>query len=148
MDDEGRGPDPTRAIERLLYDYADRADELDAAGIATLLVNAELRSRDGWSVVGGEAIERHLVRLFATASTSRHVITNVRVDVDVDDGVEVGGARTATSSALYTKWVIDHADDNGPVVDSAGRYLSGFQLVGGCWKFTFHQVETSWRRKT
>jgi Arc/MetJ family transcription regulator len=123
-------------IENLLYRYAAYADELDAEALGDLLANAILRSHGGVEVSGREAIRRHLASLFATVTASRHMMANVRIDVDDETG-------TATAHCLYNKWVLEAV---GPALDAVGRYRSEFRWTGEHWEFTEHVVNSEWRR--
>jgi hypothetical protein len=122
------------AIENLLYEYAARANELDAAGIGELLSEATLRSTAGVQVSGGEAIAAHLGGLFETAQKSRHMMSNIQIDL-ADDGL------SASTVCLYNKWVIE----DRPRLDAAGRYESSFVVEKGQWRFASHLVDSRWR---
>ena len=124
------------AIENLLYEYAALANDLDAKGIGELLSVATLRSTAGVEVHGGDEIAAHLGSLFETAQMSRHMMTNIQIDL-ADDGL------SATTVCLYNKWVIE----DRPRLDAAGRYESSFVVDGGQWRFASHLVDSRWREK-
>jgi ketosteroid isomerase-like protein len=122
-------------IENLLYEYAACADKLDASGIGRLLTNGVLHTRDGHELTGGQAIEDHLSDVFATAQTSHHLLTNVRIGRAADPG-------ELTASCLYMKWVLDEV----PGLDASGSYTSRFRHSAGRWEFAAHRVINEWRR--
>lgn len=117
-------------IERLLYVYAERLDEGDLAGVAELFADAVYRSDRGGEYHGAEAVLamlRATVILHDGTPRSKHVITNVTIDVDDDRD-------TARARSYYT--VLQAADGLPlqPVI--AGRYRDAFERRAGIWRFS------------
>lgn len=122
------------AIENLLYEYAALANDLDAKGIGELLSEATLRSTTGVTVQGRDEISKHLGTLFETVGKSRHMMSNIQIDL-ADDGL------SASTVCLYNKWVIE----DRPRVNAAGLYHSSFVVENGEWRFATHLVDSQWR---
>lgn len=127
--------DPARAVENLLYEYADRIDAGDLDGVGALLARARLLADgpDGPVVVaeGRDAITtlyRASTRIHAETGTprTRHVTTNARIEVDEDAG-------TATARSVYTVLQATDSLPLQPIV--SGRYDDAFALVEGTWWF-------------
>ena len=87
-----------RAIENLIATYAERVDDGDFAGVGVLLADATFTGGAG-SVNGADAIERMLrdnVIVYDDGTPrTKHVITNVAIDVD-------DAAGTAVSRSYFT----------------------------------------------
>jgi 3-phenylpropionate/cinnamic acid dioxygenase small subunit len=119
--------DSTARIERLLFAYAERLDEGDLAGVADLFAAAVYRSDRGGEYRGAAgvlAMLRATVVLYDGKPRTKHVITNVTVDVDEESG---------TARSYYT--VLQATDGLAlqPVI--AGRYRDAFERSGGVWRF-------------
>lgn len=128
--------DTPRAIERLLYDYADRIDAGNFAGVGALFADGTIALADGTVIAeGAEAVEALYVattRRYDDDGTphTKHVTTNVVVDVDA------GGDR-ATARSYFTVFQglpADLADfPLQPVI--SGRYHDTFARRDGVWSF-------------
>lgn len=129
--------DAARAIETLLYRYADAIDRGDYAGVGALFARGriELVPDDPTSdVVGADAVEalyRHTTRRYPEGTPrSHHVTTNVIVDVD-------GESATATS-----RFTVFQATDGlalQPII--AGRYHDRFTHHDDGWWFAARRME-------
>lgn len=118
------------AIERLLYDYCYGIDSGDFAFTAALFGDDGLYGLVGGAAASGSAqvlgTMQASVRTYDGVPRTRHVVTNVCIDVD-DDG-EHGSVRS------YVQVV--HQPPGGavgPIV--VGTYLDRVHLVDGCWLF-------------
>jgi 3-phenylpropionate/cinnamic acid dioxygenase small subunit len=137
--------DAVRAIEALVFRYAERLDEGDFAGVGELFAYGRITTEDATVVAeGSEAVERlyrHTVRLHDDGTPrTRHVTTNIIVELDPS------GA-TAEARSYFT--VLQQTADVAlqPIV--AGRYRDRFELVtdgngggdhDGQWRFTERQM--------
>ncbi len=126
--------DDARAIERLLYAYADAVDAGDLAAVGELFRDGRVCGETPEGPVtlaegsaGVEAFYRSLVRLYDDGTPrTRHVTTNVTVDVDWRAG-------SATASSSYT---VFHATEELPLqAIIVGRYADTFRRVRGAWRF-------------
>jgi hypothetical protein len=119
--------DAGRAIESLIYLYAERLDAGDLAAVAALFTHATYRSDRGGHYAGRDAVLavlRRRVRLHDGVPRTKHVTTNVVVEVD-------GAAATARS--YFT--VLQAADGVPLQPIIAGRYHDRFELADGAWRF-------------
>src|SRR5512139_465250 len=117
------GPDPGRAIENLIYTYAERMDAGDFPAVAVLFDGATYGPAGGPMLSGCaelEAVFRAMVQLHDGTPRTKHVTTNVLVEID-DDG------RGATARSYFT--VLQALADFPLQVIVAGRYHDRF--VGG-----------------
>ena len=122
---------PAEAVTKLIYTYAERIDAGDFAGIGRLFAHATLTFEGfGDTVSGAEAIEalytRSTRRYEDGTPRTKHVMTNVMVDVDED------GARAASRSYFTVLQAVPGALTLQPVI--AGRYRHTYQLVQGHWR--------------
>ncbi len=126
--------DARDAVTRLLFAYAERVDLGDFAGVAQLFEHATYRAVNGDQIgvrTGSAEVQQQFEQLTmrhedGTPST-KHVITNVVVDVD-----EAAG--TASSKSYFT---VLQARPTLPLqVIIAGRYHDEFALADGEWRFT------------
>ena len=123
--------DSARAIEHLIFGYADRIDAGDFAGVADLLADADVGAiGQPGAVRGRDAV----LALFAATTRrypdgtpgTKHVTTNVRVDVD-----DVAGTAEA-----YSYFAVLQAVPGLPLQPvAAGRYHDHFQRRGDTWSF-------------
>ena len=121
-------PDTAREIENLVYAYAERIDAGDLAGVAELFRTDASRPRRRRRVRGRERVLKlyeSSTRLYDDGTPrTRHVTTNVVVEVDDDAG-------TATARAYYT--VFQQTDELPLQPIIAGRYHDTFHRVDGRW---------------
>jgi len=132
--------DARDAISRLLFTYAARVDAGDFEGVSHLFEHATYRAvlgdeigvRTGAAEVQ-EQFEHITLRHEDGTPSTKHVITNVIVDVDENAG-------TATSRSYFT---VLQARPTLPLqVIIAGRYEDAFALAGGEWQFTDRLIIT------
>ncbi|AIY16849.1 nuclear transport factor 2 family protein [Pimelobacter simplex] len=125
---------PERAVERLLFRYADAIDAGDLAALGALFAHGRIAqdSPDGSLTLaeGSTAVEafyRSLVILYDDGTPrTRHLTTNVSIDVD-----EAAG--TATGTASYTVMQATEGFALQPII--VGRYRDDFHRVEGEWWF-------------
>ena len=124
-------------ITALLYTYAERIDAGDFAGVADLLAEAAL-TFEGFDVVRRGRTEVMAVYEATTrrhtdgTPRTKHVVTNVVLDIDGDAG-------TARSRSYFTVLqAVPGALTLQPVV--AGRYRDGFRRVDGVWRFESRHI--------
>ena len=123
-------PDDARAIENLIYTYAERIDGGDLDGVAELFAHGRIEAAPGVTIEGVEQVRKLYegsTRLYEDGTPrTRHVTSNVAVEVDRDAG-------TASSRSYYT--VFQQTDDLPLQPIIAGRYHDTFHLVAGQWSF-------------
>ena len=122
---------PAEAVTKLIYTYAERIDAGDFAGIGELFEHATLTFEGyGDPVSGREAIAalytRSTRRYEDGTPRTKHVMTNVIVDVD-DDGVQA-----ASRSYFTVLQAVPGALTLQPVI--AGRYRHTYERVDGHWR--------------
>jgi 3-phenylpropionate/cinnamic acid dioxygenase small subunit len=124
------------AITTLLYRYAEYMDAADFDAVAELFAGAVLTNEgvDG-EVRGGEAIGRlyrrtNRVHDDGTLRT-RHVTTNVIVDIDEDAG-------TATARSVFVVFQQTASLPLQPIV--TGRYRDRFERAGATWRFVQRHI--------
>lgn len=126
--------DDARAIERLLFAYADAVDAGDLARVGELFRDGRIcgETPDGPVTLAEgraavEAFYRSLVRLYDDGTPrTRHITTNVVVDVDWRAG-------SAAASSSYT---VFQATDELPLqAIVVGRYHDTFRRTAGEWAF-------------
>ena len=123
-----------RACERLLVEYAWLIDSGEASKVADLVTaQATWTGADGGGMAGRDEIRRAFEgRERLTRRLSRHVVTNVRVDVADDDH--------ASATAYLVQYRHDAAD--GPAV--APTAMEHPKFVGD-YHLTFLRTEEGWR---
>ena len=125
-----------RAIERLIATYAELVDDGDFAAVARLLSDATFAGGAG-SVTGRDAIEKMLrenVIVYEDGTPrTKHVTTNLAIEVDEDGG-------TAVSRSYFT--ALQALPDLAlqPIV--SGRYFDRFERRDGLWRFVERRVRT------
>jgi 3-phenylpropionate/cinnamic acid dioxygenase small subunit len=128
-------PDSARGIENLVYTYAERIDAGDLDGVAELFRHGRIEAAPGVVVEGPEKVRRLYdgsTRLYEDGTPrSRHVTTNVIVEVDEDAG-------TASARASYV--VLQQTDELPLQPIIAGRYRDTFHRVDGKWWFDTRQM--------
>ena len=124
------------AIEALLYEYADRIDRGDLAGVAALFHNATYGGRQSPARRGSDAVRALLagaVRLHDDGTPrTKHVTTNVRIELDPN-------GTTATAQSYFT--VLQQTTTLPLQVVIAGRYTDRFARVDGQWQFTARVID-------
>ena len=121
------------AITNLLFRYAECVDLADFDGLSELFAHGRLRSTsaaDGEGGMTGKQIGRFYVatnRVHPDGTLrTRHLATNVRVDIDEESGV-------ATSRSYYVVLQATPKLPFQPIV--GGRYEDRFERVAGEWRF-------------
>jgi hypothetical protein len=129
------GVDSARAIENLLYTYAERIDAGDLDGVAALFAHATIYGQEGGppetqfvGVDGARKMYEMSTRLYDDDGTpkTKHVTTNPIIEVDEQAG-------TATCRSYYCVVQATPALPLQPII--AGRYHDTFQVVDGAWWF-------------
>lgn len=125
-----------RAIENLIATYAELVDNGDFAGVGVLLGDATFTGASG-SVSGGDAIERMLrdnVILYEDGTPrTKHITTNVAIEVDEAAGTAVSRSYFTTLQALPDLAL-------QPIV--SGRYHDRFERRDRQWRFVQRHVRT------
>ena len=128
-------PDNDRAIENLVYAYAERIDAGDLAGVAELFRHGRIEAAPGVMVEGVDAVRglyESATRLYDDGTPrTRHVTTNVAVEVD-------DAAGTAAARSYYT--VFQQTDDLPLQPIIAGHYHDTFQCIDGTWHFDTREM--------
>jgi 3-phenylpropionate/cinnamic acid dioxygenase small subunit len=124
--------DSYRAIENLLYRYAELIDDGDLEGVARLFEHGEILAPAASSGARGYeevlAMYRKATRIYPESGTprTRHVTTNAIIEVD-----EIGGRGTARS--YFTVFQAVEGLALQPII--AGRYHDSFERHFGAWRF-------------
>lgn len=117
-------------IAALVFGYAERLDAGDFDAVAELFADATYGPAGGPALRGSEAVRKvlgSLVILYDGTPRTKHVTTNLVVDVD-----EKGDA--ATGRAYFTVFQSTEKLSLQPIV--AGRYEDRFVLAGRSWRFS------------
>ena len=124
--------DSHRAIENLLYRYAELIDDGDLEGVARLFAHGEILAPAAISGARGFeevlALYRTATRLYPDTGTphTRHVTTNAIIEID-----EEAGRGTARSYFMVFQAVEGFALQ--PII--GGRYHDMFERHDGKWRF-------------
>ena len=124
------------AIESLIATYAELVDDGEFAAVGLLLADATFTSGAG-SVSGRDAVEKMLrdnVIVYDDGTPrTKHVTTNLAIDVDEEAG-------TAVSRSYFT--ALQALPDLAlqPIV--SGRYYDRFERHEGHWRFVERRVQT------
>jgi 3-phenylpropionate/cinnamic acid dioxygenase small subunit len=129
-------PSSHRAIVNLIYAYAELVDEGDFRAVGVLLTNATFTGARG-SVSGADGIERMLdegIIVYGDGTPrTRHITTNVAVEVDEEAG-------TAIARSYFT--ALQALPDFPLQAIVSGRYDDRFERHGGRWRFAQRRVRT------
>jgi 3-phenylpropionate/cinnamic acid dioxygenase small subunit len=126
--------DSARAIEDLLYLYAERIDAGDLPGVADLFARGRIRPTPDAPAETTAAGREQVLRLYQKATRlyedgtprTRHLTSNAVIDVDEHAG-------TATARSTYTVFQQTGALPLQPII--SGRYEDTFQRIDGRWWF-------------
>jgi hypothetical protein len=125
--------DPARAIENLLYLYAERMDAGDLEGVADLFAHGRIEAVNGGVAhrfEGRDAVlglYRASTRLYEDGTPrTKHVTTNAFIEI------EPGGTRAVARSG-YT--VFQQVGDAPLEPIICGRYADTFQQIDARWWF-------------
>ncbi len=129
--------DDIQAIKNLIHSYAELLDGGDLEGIGQLFERATLRSHGRDHVLQGADAVRQLlkssVRLYDGIPSTKHLITNVSVEVD-------DGRRSARARSYYTALQARPELPLQPIL--AGRWHDRFERDGDQWRFTERVIHT------
>jgi hypothetical protein len=124
-----------RAIENLVYAYAERMDDGDLQGIGELFRHGVLRPAPGIELTGVDEVRglyEGTTRLYEDGTPrSHHVTTNVAVEVD---------EHTGTGSARSYFTVLQQTDALALQPIIAGRYHDTFHRLEGVWWFASREM--------
>ena len=130
--DESPASEATRAIERLLYEYAARIDAGDFAGVGALFADGAIAMADGTRIAEGpEAVEALYVattRRYDDDGTphTKPVTTNVSVDLDA----------TGDRAAVRSYFTVFQGLTDFPLQPIiSGRYEDLVERLDGAWAF-------------
>jgi 3-phenylpropionate/cinnamic acid dioxygenase small subunit len=130
----GDPPSSHWAIQNLIVTYAELVDDGDFAGLGALLAGATFTGT-GAPVSGPEAIEkmfRDMLIVYDDGTPrTKHVTTNVAIEVDEEAG-------TAVSRAYFT--VLQALPGLALQTIVSGRYRDRFERRDGRWRFTERRV--------
>jgi len=131
------GEPSTRAIENLIAEYAELVDAGDFAALGALFAHGVFGGEGNAVVRGREAVEnifRAMVRVYEDGTPrTKHVTTNIRIDVDEASGTAVSHSYVTVFQALPDLPL-------QPIV--AGRYRDVFELRDGVWRFAERRFTT------
>ena len=129
------------AIQNLIVTYAELVDDGDFAGLGTLLAEATFMG-SGALVGGPDAIEkmfRDTVIVYDDGTPrTRHVTTNIAIDVDEEAGM-------AVSRSYFT--VLQALPDLALQPIASGRYHDRFEHRDGQWRFAERARPSRSRRR-
>ena len=124
------------AIGNLIAAYAERVDDGDFAGVGELLAHAEFTGATG-TVNGRAAVEKlladHVIVYEDGTPRTKHLITNVAVEVDEGTGAAVARSYFTILQALPGEQLR---------VIASGRYHDRFECRGEGWRFIERRVRT------
>ena len=122
--------DSREAIQRLLYAYSDTIDRGDFEATALLFGDDGLYGMVGSAAAQGAqqvlATFQRSVRLYDGVPRTRHIVTNVVIDVE--PGATSGTARSYVN-------VLHQPNDSPLIPIAAGTYHDRVHLVDGQWLF-------------
>lgn len=123
-----------RQIEYLLYEYARRVDAGDFTGVGAMFEHGTFGT--GEARLGGREVAdvlRGAVILYDDGTPrTRHVTTNVAIEVDGDD---------ATAVSYFT--VLQSMPEGTIQTIVAGHYEDAFERGGDGWRFTSRIVHSN-----
>jgi 3-phenylpropionate/cinnamic acid dioxygenase small subunit len=131
--------DARAEIAELVYAYAERIDAGDFAGLAALLGHAVVKAGGAVLADRDAAV---LQRIYETTTRryedgtprTRHVVTNLIIEIDEADG--------AAASARSTFTVYQALADFPLQAVIAGRYHDRFRNENGIWRFDEREIVT------
>ncbi len=123
--------DARDAIAALIHAYAERLDGGDLEGLARLFTRATLRNDGRPEIFRGRdevlALYRLVLKLYDGTPCTKHVTTNLTIDVDERSG-------TAAARSYYS--VLQARPELPLQIIIAGRYQDRFARIEGNWCFT------------
>ncbi len=124
--------DAADAVSKLIYEYAARIDAGDFDGVAQLFAHGTFLDFQGADAVR-KCFERMVVRYDDGTPRTKHVTTNLIVDVDEARG-------TATARSYFT--VLQSVAGSPLQIVIAGRYADTFHRLDGEWWFDRRMVHS------
>lgn len=124
--------DAADAVSKLIYEYAARIDAGDFDGVAQLFAHGTFLDFHGADAVRN-CFERMVVRYDDGTPRTKHVTTNLIVDVDEARG-------TATARSYFT--VLQGVAGSPLQIVIAGRYADTFHRLDGEWWFDHRIVHS------
>jgi len=128
--------DNIQAIKNLIYSYAELLDSGDIEELARLFAHGIIRTGTGQEHRGAKAVRTMIeraVHIYDGVPATKHVITNVAVEVD-DDG------RTASARSYFTVFQARPELPLQPIL--AGRWHDRFKREDGRWRFADRLIYT------
>jgi len=129
---------PEQQIANLLFEYAERIDRGDLAGMAALFQDATYRAGDGPPVQGAAAVEqinRSLILLYEDGTPhTQHVTSNLLIEVDEAQ------ARAQCRSRFTVFQEFPASAGGGLHAIAMGRYHDCFERVAGHWRFSLRHI--------
>lgn len=119
-------------IHNLLGTYAENADERDADAVAELFAHASVTFA-GTTLLGRHDINAHYKALFAAALRSRHLLTNIIIDVT--------DTQQAAARCRYSRWSID----TDATLLAIGDCHATFLRHQSNWRFASFAVTRAWQ---
>ncbi|TFH68812.1 nuclear transport factor 2 family protein [Gammaproteobacteria bacterium LSUCC0057] len=129
--------DHYRAIEQLIYRYAESIDSGDIDGLARLFERGQVVSLpSGWQVKGyGSLKDFYLKQIIIYPSTgtpcTAHSVTNVIIDLDQSNGTALARSQFVVRQAL---------EGEHEQVVMSGRYSDQFSCDDNGWYFTQRKI--------
>jgi len=127
--------DDARAVENLIYTYAERIDAGDLAGIGELFRHGRLQAAPGMVLIGADEVRslyERTTRLHDNGTPrTHHVTTNVAIELGDPAG-------TATARSYFTVFQQTEELALQPII--AGRYHDTFHRVEGVWCFESREM--------
>ena len=118
-------------ITALVHEYARRLDAGDLDGVAALFEQATWRSESTGEVRRGREEVRAVyerVLLYDGSPRTKHLITNLTIDVEPD-------ADRAVGECCFT--VLQGIEAGEPIqIILSGRYVDRFEKSAGVWRFS------------
>jgi ketosteroid isomerase-like protein len=127
-----------RACERLVVEYTHLVDGGRAAAVADLFAADGVWSSGAARYDGRDAIRAAFATRQASDRTSRHVCTNLRVDVVDDDH--------ATGLVYLTLYRFDGDGPGAPDPDLVGEYRDAFVRTAEGWRFAERTATAAFQR--
>lgn len=124
--------DDHEAIRHLIYTYAFHLDKREYPKVASLLADATVslswpaENVEERGIRGIEAIERFYSNAFEGRRPSRHVITNLIIDLD----------ESGEAASVYSYLTSVGHPPQPPSVLLSGHYEDRFTKVDGEWRFS------------
>lgn len=129
-------PDSVRAVEHLLYAYAERIDAGDFAGVAELFTHGRIEPGPDLVIEGPDAV-RHLYetttrRYDDGTPTTKHVTTNTVIEVDETDGTASSRSSFTVTQATDESCHCRSSSPAGTTTPSTGSRTPGGSTPGSC----------------